>query len=469
MTDSKYAPTSDSATCDCEGCRTGDLPVNPFIDLRVAFGMLLGEDDFRTLMGNPRGKQMLHSSWLHGSGVVWGFDVVRDGVWGLRIAPGLAIDGVGRELLNEATICRDVRALLTDLVDDDKSCNTRTIEAHVVAEFATCLSSPVPTLADPCDVTRKHDDYSRVIESVRITIRHGHFKKPPRPYPRVRMFLGLDPIRPNDDAGRDVVAARRAVAERRDDRRRELLRQVRRLAAADSIEIEPARDDGDGFHTLYPIAEENSAVLLAAIEIDVRERDGCAEIMDVRLDRHVRTALLPTGTIQEMAFGLDRVAAVEEPSFDADGPQVIGDKIQLSTNGLTVTVPVTKALAVGSVIGAITVTSLSPSDGAWVDEFCFAEFDPEEHAIVVRFRRVPANDVIRIVVKGTGPKPVMSADPPVPLAGLQGGPPGSKHDGHDAVWMLPNSALKPRDPMDEPDWDDQIGTDDREDRNDEID
>ena len=61
--------------CSCGDCGPGDLPVNLYEALRVSYGMLLGADDFRAMIGNPRGKQMLHSAWLHGSGVVWGFDV----------------------------------------------------------------------------------------------------------------------------------------------------------------------------------------------------------------------------------------------------------------------------------------------------------------------------------------------------------------------------------------------------------
>jgi len=62
--------------CSCGNCT--DLPVTPFEALRVSYGMLLGEDDFRVLMGNPRGKQQLHSAWLHGSGVVWGYRVATE-------------------------------------------------------------------------------------------------------------------------------------------------------------------------------------------------------------------------------------------------------------------------------------------------------------------------------------------------------------------------------------------------------
>ena len=74
--------------CSCGDCGPGDLPVNPYEALRVSFGMLLGADDFRAMTGNPRGKQMLHSAWLHGSGVVWGFDVCRDGWSRCKSVPG---------------------------------------------------------------------------------------------------------------------------------------------------------------------------------------------------------------------------------------------------------------------------------------------------------------------------------------------------------------------------------------------
>src|SRR5690349_2287087 len=89
-------------------CRDMDLPVNPFLALRVSYGMLLGEEDFRALMGNPRGKQMLHNAWLHGCGVVDGYGVYAEGTRTLRVKPGLAIDGQGRELALTADHCIDV-------------------------------------------------------------------------------------------------------------------------------------------------------------------------------------------------------------------------------------------------------------------------------------------------------------------------------------------------------------------------
>lgn len=433
----------DPNPCDCEGCRSGDLPVNPFVALRVAYGMLLGEDDFRVLMGSPRGKQMLHSSWLHGSGVIWGYDVQRSGVWDLKVSAGLAVDGIGRELLQETSGCIDIRGLVTATEQkSQKDCSTRTIEACLVAQFDSCLSAPVPTLADPCDVTRKHDDYSRVIERVSLELRLGCCPRPWRAYHRVRVLLGLSCVGDDDPAGQEALEERRHAARAAPGERvQTFLCAFRRLAALDATDLHPASDTGDCYPTLFPVTEEDAAVVLAAVEIDVRDRDGCPEITDVRVDTTARTALLPTSTIQELTCGLAPGLITDgDDQGDAGGPRVIGEQIGLDNSGKRLIIPVTAPLARGSVQGAVTVSSLSPGrPGGWLDEDTYGtKFDRPRAAIVVRLDQAPRNRLIRVIVKGTGPQPVMGSDPVVPLAGLVGGPPATRYDGHDAVWIFEN-------------------------------
>ena len=177
------ATTAAAATC----------PTNPFVAPRVTHGMLLGEDDFRVLVGYPRGKHLLHQAWLHGTGVIWGYPVCGTGLWELEVGPGLAVDPMGRDLIHEACERLDLREVRDRAIADgwleetsskDADCRTARVWACVVAEFDGCLSSPVPTLADPCDVTRSYDDYSRVLERARIDIRLGRCPDPdglPRP------------------------------------------------------------------------------------------------------------------------------------------------------------------------------------------------------------------------------------------------------------------------------------------------
>ena len=83
------------------------------------------------------------------------------------------------------------------------------LNACVVAEFEGCRTAPVPTLADPCDVNRTHDDYSRVIEQARITARLGPCpQRPTGRYHRVRVLLGLDNVGDPDEPGKQALKAR---------------------------------------------------------------------------------------------------------------------------------------------------------------------------------------------------------------------------------------------------------------------
>ena len=87
----------------------GLLAADPFRSLYIHFGMLLGVDDFEVLSAYHRGKMWLHSSWLHDQGAVWGLGVGLDLDAGeIRVEPGLAIDGLGRELVLEQVACVNV-------------------------------------------------------------------------------------------------------------------------------------------------------------------------------------------------------------------------------------------------------------------------------------------------------------------------------------------------------------------------
>lgn len=456
MCDDHSTTTTGGPCGQCETCSSEDLPVNPFTALRVAYGMLLGEDDFRTLMGNPRGKHMLHNAWLHGSGVVWGYPVDLRGEHDLNVGPGLALDGWGRELVLDHTECLNVPDWLaaletlpepgtTDAEEkvDDAGCRTLTIRACLYAEFSCCPSEPVPTLASPCDINRQHDDYSRIVERVRLTLRPEHCPDAPRPYRRVRMLLGLEP-ETDDLAGRQAhEAAWQVHTAEVQDRPAELLRQLRCLAALDSAELRPAGEPGvsgcgdDGEWGLFPVGEDDAGVPLACVTITVRNADDCPEIDEIHVEPCCRTALVPTATIQELVCGL--APGVFGPTtVDAGGPRVV-PPAQWSENGTTIRIAVTADLAPGSVKRAVQLTSLS--DRGWVDEDAY-QVQYDAGYLVVELADPPVNETVRLIVKGTGPTPVFGADPLVPLAGVVGGPPGSADDGHDAVLTFPRPTFQ---------------------------
>lgn len=424
------------AGCRCEACVGDDLPVNPFVALRVAFGMLLGEDDFRTLMGNPRGKQMLHSAWLHGRGVVWGYDVQASGDYKVHVGPGLAIDGWGRELFREhCDPCLDVRALI-EPTESDEECGRRTVHAYVLAEFDSCLSAPVPTLADPCDVTRKHDDYSRVLERTRIRLVDGPVPARQHPFCRVRALLGLttEPLPDEVERARervlDAPAAERASA---------LLHECNRLAALDAIERRPV-EDSDHHLTLMPVAEEDSGVVLATVTISVRDRDGCPFIEQLTVEPTTRDVLLPTATIQQLTCGLAPALDAASGHGDGGGPQVDAGEARLieETSRWWVWLPVTAPVVRGSLHHNFRVESFSPTAGdAWHSEEIQSVSSTEDGmAIVVDLASAPRYSTLRVWIRGTGPSPVMGVAPPEPLAGVVGEPPTTFRHGRDAAVVL---------------------------------
>ncbi|MGW8779151.1 hypothetical protein ACWGNM_13890 [Streptomyces sp. NPDC055796] len=448
-------PAYGGGPCGPGPCGGDELPVNPFLALRVAFGMLLGEDDFRVLMGNPRGKLMLHNAWLHGPGVVWGLGTVRDGDE-LRVLPGLAVDGLGRELTLEAAWCVSLTAWARDWIEahppgeepKDAAADApaaegsepgpprrHTVEAWILAEFASCPDRPVPALADPCDVTRRHDDFSRIVETARITIR-STAPAPWRPYHRVRVLLGLDEAAPGDTAGQEALREAVEVARVPADRRAPaLLAAFRRLAAADATALAPERAEGDMCPPWAPVAEDHAPVVLARLAVALSEYDGCVRIEEVRADPSVRTALLPATTVQELVCGLAPGIIGAAAEADAGGPRLIRGSLAWSREHTVLSFEVTAPLAAGSAEPeGIEITSLSDSGRGWAsDEVAGIRVSADGLRVKVDLDQRPAYETVRVRVRGTGPKPLYGRHPRAPFAGLEGGPPGTADEGNDAV------------------------------------
>ncbi|GLP69869.1 hypothetical protein RKD27_001344 [Streptomyces sp. SAI-126] len=390
--------------------RYEDLPVNPFVALRVAYGMLLGEDDFSTLLGNPRGKHMLHASWSHGPGVVWGFRVrVRDDGRALYVAPGLALDGLGRELTLGAEQCVPVADLLKSLeLHADGDSDGSAGRYRLVAVFDTCLALPVPALASPCDASPGHSDHSRAVERVRFELRRTGPGPGGPPYPRLRQLFSTD--RPGPDP--DPADWPRAFQE---------------AARQDVLDLAPALDEGDEEPSLFPVGVADAPVTLAVVGL----RGAGLEATVEALDQGVLRATLPTGLLQDLVGSL-RPPAVADAAPGA--PRVVRDSLEWSDEHRRFTFSVTAPLHTGSVgTDAVSVSSLGRQ--AWER----AQVREVVHragtdTVTVVLAAAPRHELVRVVVHGTGPTPVLGTDH-LPLAGLTGGPPGTAADGHDAVIM----------------------------------
>jgi hypothetical protein len=454
--------------CDCDNCRSGDLPINPFVAPRVTHGMLLGEDDFATVIGYPRGKHQLHQAWLHGTGVVWGYPVRVAGRYELEIGPGLAIDALGRDIVLTGCRTLDLRELRDRAIKEgklekpdkpekkahkpkkagapdhgDSQCQTTTIHVCVVAEFEGCRTAPVPVVADPCDVNRTHDDYSRVIERAQLTVRYG--RCPDRRvgrYHRVRVLLGVDEVGKDDEACEQALEAREAVLNAA-DRAVELEHQLQEMACLDGMDLHPNPED-ECAYGWFPYAEEDAAVILAEVDISLECRDGCWTFDEDPVIRPcVRTTLLPTDVITSLTAGLAPGLLGSSGSFQ-QGPQVKVEKVRLEDDRQKLIIPVTGSLVSGTVPGSIEITTLTAggSDHWMVEEIYDALYSPTDKAIVVTLANSldarPATALVRVRVRGTGGKPVMGEDPLLPLAGISGRPSGDPEEGHDAVWTFTN-------------------------------
>lgn len=163
--------TADSQRCDAT------LPDNPQCTLNVHFGMMLGVDELRTEQGFHIGRSRRHQRLLHGIGVVAGYPLVFDGeTFDLQVGPGLAIDALGRDLALEVGQCVNLiqwwlKHQQDEAFDDLASLDDATIDLDVRVCYSTCLSSPVPAIAEPCAGNASDIAYSRVCETVTLLLR----------------------------------------------------------------------------------------------------------------------------------------------------------------------------------------------------------------------------------------------------------------------------------------------------------
>lgn len=78
-----------------------NLQYFPFERNRYYYGKLLTEQDFRSEQRYMNDKRRLINRFLHGTGIVAGFEVVRMDEKSISVEAGIALDGAGREIVAE--------------------------------------------------------------------------------------------------------------------------------------------------------------------------------------------------------------------------------------------------------------------------------------------------------------------------------------------------------------------------------
>jgi hypothetical protein len=403
-------------------------PPGPFISPHYHFGMLLGVDDFDTEQGYHRGKIRLHNAWLHGAGVVWGYQVTADMTAGeVRVGPGLALDGAGRELYLDGEYCVNVGRWYAKNQKDLPADPTKPFDLCLVARFKPCLTRQVPAVAEPCQGSFRDTAYSRLVETVDLYLRLVKPTDPPPPAPpfhRLRAVLGLDPFTDDDkkalgdlvkNAGTDT-AARLAV--------------LRRFTVQDVTDRGPAKAQSGEPVPLFPETDA-AEVLLANVTGVALAKDGDGwKLATATVDESVRSVLLPTAALQDLLVGR---------ALGGTGPRVSAVAQGADNKSLTFTTD-RDLLAATLTPDSVSVTYLDVSGanntpgkwGANVVKPTITFDQPTRTATVSLTAAFPAKGLVRLIVRGTGPAPVVGADL-APLAG-PGSTPPTANDGADFVF-----------------------------------
>ncbi len=443
------AVSPQDATRDC----TGSLAVDPFESLRVHFGMLMGVEDFDVLQAYARGKSWLHTAWLHRSGAIWGLEVSAD-VPELRVSRGLAVDGVGRELFLDRDACVHLGRWFEEHGEEHglelDASGTIEFAAAVTIRAKHCAFRAVPALVEPCSGSGGATAYSRVLETVELRIEpydpNVGIDWGDLPYRRLRIFFGLADAEAGDAAEAEASAARAAVlAALPEDRAGECLAWFRDLAAKDSMELAPAAADVGEAESLTPEKPPAPLVLAVVEGIKLVKQGDDWNVSIAEVDNTVRRTLVATSTLQELLCGCrcapDEVAPDpiedDEPDPDleiVDAPQV--DRASVEIDDESITFELTRSVYVDSVTpGAFIVSEFEPDKGWRVVGVDEVEYDGGM-TITLNLVEPLSLKYVRLIVRGTGPTPLLDRFSQVPLTGALGEvDPTDPHDGKDFVHM----------------------------------
>lgn len=427
------------------------LPADPFTDLAVQFGMLLGVADFDALAANPRGKMRLHNAWLHGEGVVWGYPVtVDDTSRELRVGPGLALDAAGHELYLSFLSCLDLGAWF-DTTSADKSANLRvhpdgSFDAYVVVRYAACLAQPVPAMSSPCGGSANDIAYSRVNEAVELLLMPNEAPERRITFPRLRGLFGVPAPNQPDEAVRDALSR---IADMPQGRRaRGWLHELRRILALETEGLAPVglKTGHADSSRLFPADEPADVVLAQLSGIRLTEgADGTRTVSVRSINPSVRWSHVPTATIVELLSALGHAGRAGGAVVDAGGPRIDPSNAEWDDNSIVVSTSGT--FLEGTIASGTSIASIHPTqrDAVWTDVDFTADFDQTNETLTFRLTPPPRRPRwVRVLMRGTGGFPVMgrprSGDgPPVAFAGAVGGPPSDGASGADVAFLIERS------------------------------
>ncbi|MFT3858295.1 MAG: hypothetical protein QM742_12605 [Aquabacterium sp.] len=406
---------------DCSSLPTGDrceaaLPDNPQCTLNYHFGQLLGVEDFRAEQGFHLGRSRRHQRLLHGHGVVAGYPVsykAKDTE--LRVGSGYAVDALGRDLVLEEDQCVNLakwwaaRVAAKELDFSDLIGKTEfTTDLDLIVCYATCLSSPVPAIAEPCAGQASDLAYSRVCETVKLQLVRRLRVLPDvvRPIDEGRIRPGREPL----DTGTNTSAANTV--------------RSASAAASNSATITALRDRIQGFKNLPeqrdalidllarldiappdPEDPQDLCLTLARLEGVHIKKDGQTWQVDIaNINLHVRETLLSTAALQSLLM-----PSLDTPAPEA-GPQPLAGKATAAAD--VVTIAFDQKLAKASVLGNVFGITQFDATTGWsvftVTDASYAEAAGQPPTVTLKLdRALAAGQLVRIAIHGDGATPLL--------------------------------------------------------------
>jgi hypothetical protein len=223
-----------------------------------------------------------------------------------------------------------------------------------------------------------------VYETVEIFLRPGLWNPAARPYHRLRLLFGLD--QPAlDGAGKVVASDLEVLGSPRN------IDSFRLFAALDEIDLAPLLDTSD------------VVVVLANLSaITLKKADGKLSFTDAKVDVSVRPTHVATTTVQELLLGSAGVSG---------GPFVIPSSVTVVDATNTIELTVSDDLAPISVIpGNFTLSIFDKVAGWSTPALTASTYDNTTRKITLTYTPPLTGSLIRLIVRGTGPTPVLGAN-----------------------------------------------------------
>lgn len=392
------------ARCDAE------LPDNPQCAPNYFFGMLLGVEDFRAEQGFHLGQQRRHQRSLHGAGVVAGYGVsFKPTEMELRVAPGQALDALGRDLVLELAQCVSLPLWWQahqkdDAFHDVPDPNDVTLDLDLMLGYCACLSSPVPAIAEPCAGDASDIAYSRLCESVKLSLQRSPTAPAPvdDSYHLLRMWLTLAPPR-LDDQGQPLASDQwlidsyhAMIAMAPADQNAERQRLLAEVLARSVAELPQALPD--------PVTDADKLCLaLARLQGVHLKQDALGwHVTIASIKMGLRSSLLPSAQLQALLL------AVPGPEPPTAGPVVVGGGLTLV--GKQLNVKFTQPLAAASMVaGAFAANEFIDGQGWKPFTIGSIGYAPGSTSATLELDRAPTGPRLRLSVFGAGPTPLLGA------------------------------------------------------------